>query len=159
MNQSLPDFFRVKQKVDATGLGDIEAATRRALAELPASKFIRAGMKVAVGAGSRGISNYAVIVRTVCQELQSLQPLWDKKSHTCHTSNVAAPAGTRDSPWPWPHRGHGRTRRHPPLVTTDRLDSPDPVVPKHSPTDGTRQGATGTRPWPPGAPVSAHNNG
>jgi hypothetical protein len=72
MNQFLPDFFRVKQKIDAPGVGDVEAATRRALAELPVSKFIRRGMKVAVGAGSRGISNYAVIVRTVCQELSGL---------------------------------------------------------------------------------------
>lgn len=72
MNQFLPDFFRVKQKVDASGLGEVEAATRVALAELPMSQFIRPGMKVAVCAGSRGISNYAVIVRTVCQELNRL---------------------------------------------------------------------------------------
>jgi hypothetical protein len=72
MNQFLPDFFQVKQKVDTSGLDDAEAATRRALAALPAASFIRRGMKVAVGAGSRGISNYAVIVRVVCQELKKL---------------------------------------------------------------------------------------
>jgi hypothetical protein len=72
MNQFLPDFFRVEQKIDAPVVGDAEAATREALAELPVAKFIRRGMKVAVGAGSRGISNYAVIVRAVCQELKGL---------------------------------------------------------------------------------------
>jgi hypothetical protein len=72
MNQFLPDFFRVEQKVYAPGLGDVETATRVALAKLPPTKFIRHGMKVAVGAGSRGISNYASIVRVVCQELKRL---------------------------------------------------------------------------------------
>src|SRR5204862_2612385 len=50
----------------------ISAATTKALAELPAPKFIRRGMTVAVGAGSRGISNYDIIVRTVCEELKAL---------------------------------------------------------------------------------------
>jgi hypothetical protein len=72
MNQFLPDFFRLAQRVNAPGPVDPEAATRRALSELPAAKFIRRGMKVAVGAGSRGISNYAVIVRGVCEELKRL---------------------------------------------------------------------------------------
>src|SRR4051812_13116964 len=34
--------------------------------------MIRPGMTVAVGAGSRGISNYDIIVRTVCEELKRL---------------------------------------------------------------------------------------
>ena len=72
MNQFLPHFFRIRQKVNAPGLDDVEAATRLALAELPVAKFIRRGMKVVVGAGSRGISNYAMIVRVVCHELKGL---------------------------------------------------------------------------------------
>ena len=72
MNPFLPHFFRVKQKVEAPELDDAEAATRLALAELPVRDFIRPGMKVAVGAGSRGITNYAQIVRVVCQELKGL---------------------------------------------------------------------------------------
>ena len=47
----------------------------------------------------------------------------DKESHTRHTANVAAPAGAGDSPWPWPRGEHGRTGRHTPLVTTDRLET------------------------------------
>jgi hypothetical protein len=72
MYQFLPDFFRVTQKIDAPGLSDAEAATCLALSELPAAKFLRPGMKVAVGAGSRGISNYSGIVRAVCEELKKL---------------------------------------------------------------------------------------
>lgn len=72
MNAFLPRFFRLKQIFDAPSLRDPASATRAALAELPASKFIRRGMTAAVGAGSRGIANYDVIVRTVCEELQRL---------------------------------------------------------------------------------------
>src|SRR6266699_7204518 len=69
---SLPQFFRIKQIFDAPSLNDAAEATRMALARLPPNQFIRPGMTVAVGAGSRGISNYDVIVRTVCDELKQL---------------------------------------------------------------------------------------
>src|SRR5262249_1439386 len=72
MNHFLPDFFRIKRTVDTPGLKDAEAASKGALAELPVTRFIRRGMKVAVGAGSRGISNYAIIVKAVCEELKGL---------------------------------------------------------------------------------------
>ena len=70
MNNSFPQFFRLKQLFDAKSLPDVAGATRATLAELPLPKFIRPGMKVAVGTGSRGISNYDIIVRTVCEELK-----------------------------------------------------------------------------------------
>lgn len=72
MNEFLPDFFLVKQRFNAPAVDDPGAATQAALKELPARRFIRPGMTVAVGAGSRGISNYDVIVRAVCQELKGL---------------------------------------------------------------------------------------
>jgi hypothetical protein len=67
-----PRLFRVSQVIQARRLEDPAEAARTALAGLPAWRFIRSGMKVAVCAGSRGIANYDVIVRTVCQELQRL---------------------------------------------------------------------------------------
>jgi Domain of unknown function (DUF362) len=72
MNDDFPNFFRLKQKFDAPSVGDVTAATRVAMVELPARKFIKPGMSVAVGAGSRGITNYDVIIRTVCEELKKL---------------------------------------------------------------------------------------
>lgn len=72
MNDFFPACFQVEQKFDAPVAEDAAAATRAALGALPASKFIRPGMKVAVGAGSRGISNYDLILRTVCEELKRL---------------------------------------------------------------------------------------
>ncbi|HWX22552.1 MAG TPA: [Fe-S]-binding protein [Candidatus Binatia bacterium] len=71
-NGCFPRFFQLKQVFDTASLADPAEATRQALAELPATKFVRRGMIVAVGAGSRGISNYAAIVRTVCVELKTL---------------------------------------------------------------------------------------
>ena len=72
MNCAFPQFFRLKQIFEASSLGDIRAATIAALAGLPAQKLIRPRMTVAVGAGSRGIANYDLIVRTVCDELKRL---------------------------------------------------------------------------------------
>jgi len=72
MNNFFPRLFRVDQLIEAQSLPDPAGATRAALAELPAAKFIRSGMSVAVCAGSRGIANYDVIVRAVCQELKRL---------------------------------------------------------------------------------------
>ncbi len=72
MDSLLPRFFRLRQLFDASPLSDPVETTRAALAELPAAKFIRSGMTVAVAAGSRGIANYDVIVRTVCAELKKL---------------------------------------------------------------------------------------
>jgi hypothetical protein len=72
MKDLLPRCFRLKQVFDAPTLSEPAVATRAALAELPAAKFIRRGMTVAVGAGSRGIANYDVIVRTVCEKLKDL---------------------------------------------------------------------------------------
>ena len=69
---NFPRLFRLKQIFKQAALGDPAAAVRAALAELPAAGFIRPGMTVAVGAGSRGISNYDAIVRAVCQELKKL---------------------------------------------------------------------------------------
>lgn len=72
MNSTLPRFFRLKQIFEAPQLNDVVEGTRAALARLPAERCIRRGMTIAVGAGSRGISNYDVIVRTVCEELKRL---------------------------------------------------------------------------------------
>src|SRR6516162_10111353 len=71
-NSVFPRFFRLKQIVDSPGLADPAVATRTALAQLPAAKHVQRGMRVAVGAGSRGIANYDVIVQTVCEELKRL---------------------------------------------------------------------------------------
>jgi len=72
MSEEFPRFFRLEQVIEASSLPDPAGATRAALAGLPAAGLIRSGMKVAVCAGNRGIANYDVIVRTVCEALKRL---------------------------------------------------------------------------------------
>src|SRR5437868_3230449 len=72
LNSTLPKFFRLKQIFEAPRLHDIAGEVRAALGRIRASQSVRPGMTVAVGAGSRGISNYDLIVRTVCDELKQL---------------------------------------------------------------------------------------
>src|SRR5437867_2673469 len=72
MNTSFPKLFRLRQVFDGARTDDPRTATIAALNSVPAATFIRRGMRVAVGVGSRGISNYDVIVRAVCEELKRL---------------------------------------------------------------------------------------
>ncbi len=72
MSDSFPRFFRLGQVFEAAAVSDPAGATRQALEGLPAGALVRRGMRVAVGAGSRGIAHYDVIVRTVCEELRRL---------------------------------------------------------------------------------------
>ena len=66
----LPQMYRIRQKLASQRLGDIPAGVRAALgrARLP----IKRGDTVAVGAGSRGIANIAVIVAAVVAHLKEL---------------------------------------------------------------------------------------
>ena len=72
MKEFLPRLFRLRQVFEAPVLANPAKAAQEELARLPASQFIRPGMSVAVGAGSRGIANYDLIVRAVCDELRRL---------------------------------------------------------------------------------------
>jgi len=67
---ALPKMYRVRQKLAAQRVADIPAAVRAAMAgaRLP----IRGGDTVAVGAGSRGIANYAVVVGAAVASLQEM---------------------------------------------------------------------------------------
>lgn len=67
---ALPRMYRVRQILSRQRVADIPAAVRAAMAgaRLP----IRRGDTVAVGAGSRGIANIAVVVRAAVAYLQEL---------------------------------------------------------------------------------------
>ncbi len=67
---SLPRMYRVRQKLSRQRLADIPAAVRAAMAG--AGLPIARGDSVAVGAGSRGISNIAAIVRATVDYLKEL---------------------------------------------------------------------------------------
>lgn len=65
----------VEQRFDAPQVDDVADATRAALAESGLLKNIAPGASVAVGAGSRGVANVAVMVRTVVAELKAIGAL------------------------------------------------------------------------------------
>ncbi|MCU0592684.1 MAG: nickel-dependent lactate racemase [Desulfobacterales bacterium] len=65
-----PEFHRVRMDFSRQAIDDVEAAVNQELDRLLPQSGIRAGDRVAVGVGSRGIDRLEVIVRTVCTRLR-----------------------------------------------------------------------------------------
>lgn len=72
MERALPKMYRVRQKFDDTHLDDVAAAVRDELAKPEIKEMIKPGMKVAIGAGSRGIRNIYLIIETLVNGLKEL---------------------------------------------------------------------------------------
>ena len=68
----LPTFFRLRQEFASHAIGDIPAAVRDALDQASLSQQIKPGQCVAITAGSRGISNLAMIVGEVVNYVSGL---------------------------------------------------------------------------------------
>lgn len=66
----LPCMIQVEQYFDRTAVTDIDGSVRKALLSPGILDKVRPGMSIAVTAGSRGISNIVVILRTVVQVLK-----------------------------------------------------------------------------------------
>jgi hypothetical protein len=64
-------LLEVEQQFDAPRLDDVPAAVRAALAGSAPMQRIRPGMRVAIGAGSRGVANLPDIVRTVVEVVRA----------------------------------------------------------------------------------------
>ncbi len=60
-----PRLLLVRQNFPDRGIRDVRAAVERELAQSPFGGRLRPGARVAIGVGSRGISNIATIVRSV----------------------------------------------------------------------------------------------
>ena len=65
-----PEFYNVRMNFSREAIDDVEAAVNRELDRLLPLSGIRAGDRVAVGVGSRGIDRLEIIVRTVCARLR-----------------------------------------------------------------------------------------
>lgn len=61
----IPNMIRVKQKFDPHEITDPEPVIRQELSRPAISSTIRPGMRIAITAGSRGISNHKRIIKTV----------------------------------------------------------------------------------------------
>jgi hypothetical protein len=69
---TFPRLATIRQAVPSAPLADVGQAVRDELARIDLRSRVRPGARIAVGAGSRGITDYALIVGTVVQELQRL---------------------------------------------------------------------------------------
>ena len=69
MTDEFPQMFRVRQQFDATPPVDVAASVADGFAAIRGQ--LKPGMRVAVGVGSRGISNLAKVVAAVIGELKS----------------------------------------------------------------------------------------
>jgi hypothetical protein len=66
----LPRWARVRQRLYAEEIADVREAVALAFREPEVDGAVRPGMRVAVGAGSRGIDRYAEVVAAVVDELR-----------------------------------------------------------------------------------------
>lgn len=64
-------LLEIEQNFAAPRVDDVPAAVRMALRGSAAMQRIRPGMRVAIGAGSRGVANLPVIVRAVVEEVRA----------------------------------------------------------------------------------------
>ena len=69
---NFPNMIRVRQQLVAPTLPDIRATVRAELQKLNLAARVKAGQRVAIPAGSRGIANIVTILDTVVQEMQAL---------------------------------------------------------------------------------------
>lgn len=72
LNFPLQSMVRVEQKFSAPQIGDIKATIKNEFAKEAIRNKIKRGQKIAVGCGSRGIANIAIITKSVIHELISL---------------------------------------------------------------------------------------
>src|SRR4051812_29015253 len=68
----LPRLATIRQSVPTAPLADVAQAVHDELARIHLGSRVKPGARIAVGAGSRGITDYALIVGTVVRELQAL---------------------------------------------------------------------------------------
>lgn len=68
----IPEMMKVSQRFDGTSIGDVPLKVQEELSRQQIKERIRPGMRIAICAGSRGISNYAAVVRTTVDVLKEL---------------------------------------------------------------------------------------
>jgi hypothetical protein len=71
-SNGFPRMLRVRQQFDAPRVRDIAGEVRRQLDTLDLGKKVRAGQTVAITAGSRGIANIALVIKSACDHVRAL---------------------------------------------------------------------------------------
>jgi hypothetical protein len=67
-----PKMVRIRQEFERPRIEDVSAAIRSQLTSLDLGRWIKPGQTVALTAGSRGIANIVLSLRTVCEHLKNL---------------------------------------------------------------------------------------
>jgi hypothetical protein len=70
---TFPQIFRLRQTFDTTRIDDLSGAVHSQLARLELGRTVRPGQSVAITAGSRGITQIAVIIRAIVEHLKGLR--------------------------------------------------------------------------------------
>jgi hypothetical protein len=66
-------MIRIRQEFERPRVEDVDAAIRQSLTNLDLGNWIKPGQTVALTAGSRGIANIVLSLRTICEHLKSLE--------------------------------------------------------------------------------------
>ena len=67
----IPKVYRVRHHIESPSIDDIAGEVRTQLKQAAVLKNVRAGQRIAVTVGSRGISNQAEVVKTLVEELKT----------------------------------------------------------------------------------------
>lgn len=69
----LPRMYRIRQTFDRTSIGDVVQTVRAELDRLSFKDKLRPGQRIAITAGSRGISHIVLILKTIVEYLHLLE--------------------------------------------------------------------------------------
>jgi hypothetical protein len=72
ISMTFPRMYRIRQTFDQTSVNDIAEAVRDELTKLSLQKRLNSGDRVAITAGSRGISNIALILKGIVDYLKAI---------------------------------------------------------------------------------------
>lgn len=69
---TLPQMLRIRQKLDETRIGDVAAAVRSEMERIKLSTRIKPGSQIAITAGSRGIADFAAVIKAIVNEVKGV---------------------------------------------------------------------------------------
>jgi hypothetical protein len=70
--ENLPKIFKIRQKIDAPRLGNIEKRVKELLDQFDLSNKVKKGERIALTAGSRGIKDKPKVLKTIIERLKDL---------------------------------------------------------------------------------------
>ena len=69
---NFPQMFRIRQSFDRTRLKDVPGTVKEELTKQGLLQKVKKGQRVAISAGSRGVANMAIILKSAVEHLRSL---------------------------------------------------------------------------------------